>query len=283
MIRVTKDFSNLPDNLVRGVGDYNHASVRAALDDIYNQKCCYCEQKIEDFEVEHYRPQRGSRSRIKEHHGYPWLRLEWSNLLWSCSTCNAGVGAKHTKFPITYAANRITAPSENPADNRADSAFLLAEGALLIHPEIENPEDYLTMLFDGRLSAIDNNSKGLATIDVCKLNRDHLQLEKRKATIDDYCRKMIDNVLHVGRVIVEHNIARTDRKPLLLMFLEPTFNDIKANCAAKAEFALLHRVFYQQFDTFVTQNVNVRQELSPSSIQALQNAFSSYKTEQEAP
>lgn len=274
MIQVTKDLRVIPNNLVNGVGDYNHDDVKTALIDVYNDKCCYCEKKVEDFEVEHYRPKKAPKGKTPAHSGYPWLKLEWSNLLWACSTCNRGSGGKHSKFPVSN--TRVTSASANVADNIASSSYLLAEGALLIHPEIENPENHLTVLPNGKLEIINNSAKGTATIEVCNLNRDRLRLDKRQGRIDTLCKDVLDELEKAKVMIVRSNLAVADYLDIAMVQLYSVFDKIKEGREATAEFSLLHRVFYQQFEEFIAVNTHTR-ILRPNDFRIVIAAFVEYK------
>lgn len=277
MIQVTKDFTKIPTNLLNGIGDYNHNDVKTALINIYHDKCCYCEQKVEDFEVEHYRPKKAPRGKNPAHNGYAWLRLEWSNLLWACSTCNAGIGGKHSKFPIMNSANRIIAYSGNPAHKLANSSYLLAEGALLIHPEIENPEAHLTVLPNGKLNPINGSRKGAETIGICNLNRDRLRLDRRKARIDGLCKEIVEAFIKAHNLVIRYAMEEEDRMEILQIQLDSVFGKLERNRKDKSEFALLHRVFYRQFNQFIAVNIHIKAALIPSSIRAIQTCFIAYK------
>lgn len=68
---------------------YRQPDVQLALEAMYFEKCCYCEQTIgaESYEhIEHLRP----KSNSNFHH----LTFEWSNLHWCCQKCNMAKGAK---------------------------------------------------------------------------------------------------------------------------------------------------------------------------------------------
>ena len=51
---------------------YKTKDVREALG-IYNSKCAFCEQKVEELHIEHFRPKKI----------YYWLTYSWDNLLLS--------------------------------------------------------------------------------------------------------------------------------------------------------------------------------------------------------
>lgn len=65
-------------------------------------KCAFCEHKLQKGynDVEHYRPKAAAdRSPgCAEVHGYWWLAFTWSNLFFSCPTCNRSY--KKTLFPL---------------------------------------------------------------------------------------------------------------------------------------------------------------------------------------
>lgn len=279
MIKVKKDFTAPPTYLTTGGKDYNNIEIKNALNVIYNDKCCYCEQKVEYYEVEHYRP----KNAVKEcpsHTGYYWLRLEWSNLLRSCKICNAGTNAKHTKFPLVNEANRVPSPPTNINEYRADSTSLLAEGALLLHPEIDNPEDHLTVLPNGELEAINNSLKGLTTIKVCNLNRDtSILLKKRKKAINNIYARILMESIKANELALEFSIQEQDKGKLLRMLFTPVFKKIKQKKRKSAQFALLHRVFYAQFDYFIDTSVEIQTALTINDINDIKQTFAEYKSQ----
>ena len=275
MIQVTKDFAAIPNHLAKGGKNYGHQDVKDALTEIYNRKCCFCEQKVEYFEVEHYRPRNAVKG-LSTHPGYGWLKLEWSNLLYACKICNAGKGAKSTKFPIANEDNRIDVDSGNIVNNVANSAYLLAEGALLLHPEIENPEEHLTILPDGKLQVIDSSAKGKATIEVCNLNRESLWLEERKVTIDGLCKNLVREFKDGKELIRELPIEEEDKETILMFSLGRVFSEIKEGREVTSEFSLLHRVFYQQFEAFLAVNTHTK-VLRPNDFRIVTAAFVEYK------
>ncbi len=96
--------------------------------------CCYCEKGVtpgNDSHLEHIRP------RDK----FPKLKHDYRNLLVSCQTPGICGKAKGNKF------------NEN-----------------FIVPTEKNPEEYLTYSIDGQIKAIDDNNKGIETIDILNLN-----------------------------------------------------------------------------------------------------------------
>src|SRR5262249_6192965 len=69
---------------------YKEWAVCRALDDLFHEKCAYCESSyraVDSCDVEHYRP-KGGVTESPKHRGYWWLAAHWQNLLPSCPPCN---------------------------------------------------------------------------------------------------------------------------------------------------------------------------------------------------
>ncbi|MEO5370108.1 MAG: TIGR02646 family protein [Magnetococcus sp. DMHC-1] len=163
-------------------GIYAHASVKEALKLIYGSKCAYCECLIEaqaDRRVDHYRP-RHARDRGDAHPGYYWLTYEWSNLVLTCAACN---NKKSNQFPVT--GTRVVTPPRDVREWHPDSKRMRGEQPLLLNPEIDLPEEHLQFLPDGRIQALNNSQRGNKTIDICRLDREELDLTRKKL-IDDF-------------------------------------------------------------------------------------------------
>lgn len=67
---------------------YKQDDVKKALQTQYKNKCAFCEQYSERWDVEHYRPKTI----------YYWLAYSWDNLLYACPTCNQDY--KKAKFDL---------------------------------------------------------------------------------------------------------------------------------------------------------------------------------------
>ena len=199
MISIKKDFAEVPATLATNERDrlirealteknkhnfkskvYRDGSL-APLKTLYHNKCAYCETNTvagAPMQVEHYRP-KAEVAKEKEHEGYYWIAYEWSNLLLSCAICN---NKKRSQFPI--AGVRVASPILNPDgmpddDSRlATSSFFQDEAPLLLHPEIDEVEDFFIFLPDGTLEPIDNHPRALATISICQLNRPELVVKR---------------------------------------------------------------------------------------------------------
>jgi len=177
MIYIKKDYNDIPKNLeknqnIEGSTKYNSTDVKNKLFKIYNGKCGYCETIIDKSNswatIDHYRPK-------KE---YPFLCLEWSNLIYCCQKCNS---CKHDKFPIELK-DRQKDP-KNKKDLLANSDYLKQENPYLLNPEIqpEKPEVndfYKHLEFDNQGKIIGKTYEGEVSIDVLKLYRDELQIKR---------------------------------------------------------------------------------------------------------
>ncbi|MFS2185664.1 hypothetical protein ACCC92_03260 [Mucilaginibacter sp. Mucisp84] len=151
-------------------------------------KCNYCEsyaEKVTTLQVEHFRP----KAKVDEADnngvalpGYYWLGLEWTNLLLTCPKCN-GKSAKGNRFPIrgvrAVPIQPITVLLKKLKLDRtgcyADENPLLAEEPILLNPEIDHPEDYLTFDNLGNIFGHgDDAERGEVSKDIYQLNRDAL-------------------------------------------------------------------------------------------------------------
>lgn len=149
----------------------------------YEHKCAYCERRATLY-VEHYRPVGGQSG---QHRRYLWLCYEWTNMVPACHDCNSVAGAKGTKFPVA-GSRQVAAPllpngCVDPARSALTSTYLISEQPVLLHPEIDQPTNFLTVRptrrRDGyRLLGIDPQQRGTQTISICQLNRKSLQLDR---------------------------------------------------------------------------------------------------------
>jgi uncharacterized protein (TIGR02646 family) len=123
-----------------GTNVWNNATIKEALLDIGNGKCCYCQCDIKEeckyMEVENF----------QDKHTYPNLVLVWDNLLPSCKRCN---GSKSTHDVI-----------KNP----------------IINPFKDTPQNHLNL----KLYRFKHkDTKGETTVDVLNLNHPERAVLKR--------------------------------------------------------------------------------------------------------
>lgn len=237
---------------------YRHAEVLKQLKDIYHRKCSYCESKSEHvaaLQVEHFRPKGGLESEKpgdEKHNGYYWLGYEWTNLLLSCPKCN-GKGGKGTRFPIS--GKRVYDDSPFDSNGEIDSfdrtrliaknSPLIDEKPLLLNPEYDEPKDHLTFDKLGEIRGI--TKRGSATIDICKLNRDELYME-RQDIVNDF-------VNEIMRLVYAFEIKRIDIEGLRF-FLEGMFDKIVTRTQPEAEYCLWGRFIFKKFEYCILSRIN---------------------------
>jgi uncharacterized protein (TIGR02646 family) len=196
----------------------SQSHVRDKLNDLYFSKCAYCETLCK-AEIEHYRPKK--RITGTPHEGYYWLCYEWSNLVPSCRYCNTE-GGKGNQFPILGI--RVEGPTFNngkldKSQCIASLAPLASELPLLLHPEIDEPEDHLEFCWDDQKEGIrirekGNSQRGLNTIKICNLNRQDLRIERLKTVIDEF-KQQIDLTFRMA----EAEIIESSQLPRALKIL----------------------------------------------------------------
>ncbi len=165
---------------------YADDAVKAALEELFSDKCAYCETKVaagSDWDVEHFRPKGGVAER-EDHPGYYWLAYEWTNLYLSCTHCNQArrdrplwaepttgpSGGKLDQFPVEDESTRALRPEDR----------LESERPLLLDPCHDRPEDHLKFGIDGSVVAVHGGPTGEASIRVFHLSRRRLKKRRRE-------------------------------------------------------------------------------------------------------
>jgi uncharacterized protein (TIGR02646 family) len=150
---------------------YGHESVKTALKKAQHGKCCFCERKAENFDVEHFRPKSAYQQKAGDtlsRPGYYWLAYDWGNLFCACEKCNRSY--KRNLFPLADDSKRA----------RSHYCDIDAEEPLFIHPGRENPQAFIE--FKGtRPRAINGNERGRITIEKTGINRPFLDEDRNKA------------------------------------------------------------------------------------------------------
>ncbi|NOS87650.1 MAG: TIGR02646 family protein, partial [Methylococcaceae bacterium] len=155
---------------------YKQDDVKIALKNIYHSKCAFCEQKIEQFHVEHYRPKQT----------YYWLAFSWDNLLLSCATCNTN---KDTNFDVIgHQANLTITLSTIRNINNISAGYDITERPKMVNPEVTDPEGEIQFSKNGSVQS--NNPRFAYTIDKCKIDRTDLNDSRRKI-LDDFEKDII--------------------------------------------------------------------------------------------
>jgi uncharacterized protein (TIGR02646 family) len=136
------------------------------LKDIYKNKCAFCEQRVEQLHVEHYRPKKI----------YYWLAFSWDNLIMACPTCNQ---SKDVNFelegdPVKFDNTEDNIRNINYSSRKYDSQ----ERPKMVNPEITDPAEQIQFTRDGLIKS--NNVRFEYTIKKCNLDRKYLNDERRK-------------------------------------------------------------------------------------------------------
>ena len=230
IIASTGDTTLIKDTIYKGsykdADGKTQSKVREKLNEFYFLKCAYCETLCK-AEIEHYRPKRGV-TEDTSHNGYYWLCYEWSNLVPSCRYCNTE-GGKGNQFPIK--GTRVKMPlfdahlKLDKEHIKANANILLSEQPYLLHPEIDNPTQYLNFKIDLHGQGVEIigtdgvNKRGEQTIKICNLNREYLKFARKKNVIDE-----IISLINVYFELWLNNFLTIDDLPkaLVLAFEEIT-------------------------------------------------------------
>lgn len=168
---------------------YKLVDVKEALRSIYHCKCAFCEQKIEQYHVEHYRPKQR----------YWWLAYSWDNLLLACPYCNEHKG---TNFDT---AGEVADGTNLAIDNIncQSAAYDLMEQPVMVNPETTDPSSLIYFDKDGGIFSADN--RFAYTIRICKISRKFLN-DRRKKVLDDF-RKGLEEELIIHSSLEQKKAA----------------------------------------------------------------------------
>jgi uncharacterized protein (TIGR02646 family) len=194
IILESKDAKKINSDIYRGKyekpdGTKGDAIVEE-LNTLYHSKCAYCEDYATIY-VEHYRPK--GRVIKTTHGGYFWLCYEWSNLISTCHECNKVGGAKADQFPVKNSHLTLENCSENGelSPDKIHAIYLnQQEKPYLLHPEIDEPKDFLGFEIDSEkkgiaIKGLDGaKGRGFHTWKICNLNREELLRKRYERVID---------------------------------------------------------------------------------------------------
>jgi uncharacterized protein (TIGR02646 family) len=147
---------------------YGHKSVKELLRQLQHGKCCFCEDYIahvEHGDVEHFRPKGGfqiDEQQSLQTPGYYWLAYNFDNLFYCCQICNQVY--KKNYFPLADETSRVRSHTQN----------FRVEESLLIHPEVDEPNQHLTFI-DEVIKPLNGSRKGIETIKRTGLDRPELE------------------------------------------------------------------------------------------------------------
>lgn len=245
---------------------YAHDTVRKRLRKLYHEKCAYCESKIDlaSFveRIDHYRP----KNKIQDeplHEGYYWLGYEWSNLMPICEKCNR---QKSNQFPISPTGIRIFNPTLLPNSQldmincKPNSLPLLNEQAYLLHPEIDTPEQHIIFLPNGKAKAL--GIRGEKTIEICKLNRTELIIQRNK---------VINNLISKIRKLIHDYISNRIEYKTLEYSIYQLFDKLVSAQKPQNKYSRLGYFLFHKFDIFILSQFGNKQK------QLINNIFENYK------
>ncbi len=255
MIHVKKDLSKVPDKLTKKKADFentiinkkyskeSYKVVQKDLIDLYHDKCAYCETSLKNNfrAVEHYRP-KGSDvdSKCDASYGYYWLALSWSNLVLSCSYCNSNKGCC---FDIKNQSKRIAYKNECFKDlHTITKQYNEQEKPLLFHPEIDNPEEFISFDTNSKIKLTDERVKYI--VKICKLNRDDL-IELRYPILKTFK----DNLIEIFNDIRYDKELSSQQK--LNSFKREIINFSKKANDNKSDFLAWRKFILKNYQTFL--------------------------------
>jgi uncharacterized protein (TIGR02646 family) len=149
---------------------YKSSDIKIALEALYFRKCAYCEQYVEQYHIEHYRPKQI----------YYWLAFSWDNLICVCPFCNQYKG---TNFETKHLKFKILADFTIPSDiHQLGVQYDKLEEPMMVNPEAVNPVGLIEFQKDGVAHSTDPRLN--YTIQTCRISRVELN-DARKKILDD--------------------------------------------------------------------------------------------------
>lgn len=162
---------------------YKQKDIKIALKQHYHDKCAYCEQYVERWDVEHYRPKKI----------YYWLAYSWDNLLFSCPTCNQD--KKGEQFDVIRQRAQYSETTLHQIHCLTEEYNEL-EHPKLLHPEFDEVENVFTYTLVGDITS--SVPRGKYTIQVCGLDRKKLSDRRKEVAVDAFQRKLQEDFLLYG-------------------------------------------------------------------------------------
>lgn len=183
---------------------YKINDIRDSLSSIYKGKCAFCEQKIEQYHVEHYRPKSI----------YYWLAFSWDNLLLSCPTCNQ---FKDTHFDIDGVVALFDRTDQNiKIINNSSASYDLIERPRMVNPEVTDSTGMLRFQKNGKIES--DNPRFVYTIEKCHIDR---------KSLNDRRRSILDRLKeHLRDIAIQHNNSH-DKKIALTTLIQTFIIDSK--------------------------------------------------------
>ncbi len=199
--------------------------------------------------VDHYRPKK----RVKGedgHPGYYWLTYEWSNLISSCGVCN---NKKSHLFPVADEKRRICQPQVDRAQWRADSESFRTENPLILHPEIDAPEEHLTVDIHGVMRKKNGSRRAETTIEACGLNRDGL-VWVRNRMITEVRKRLWDTAFSIRQEVQDKKIRnKEDFLKAMRERFRADFNFLLLKKDPKEEYSFVANCMLKGFRSFFAE------------------------------
>lgn len=160
---------------------YKKQDIIEKLNVIYNGKCAFCEQKVEQLHVEHFRPKMI----------YYWMAYSWDNLIFACPKCNSykGVHFELNGVRCFFINNENNLRNINNLSN----TYNIKEQPQLVNPEITDPHNLIVFYKNGKIDSFNLDFK--YTISTCKLDRKYLNDARRKI-IDTFKNEIIAELVN---------------------------------------------------------------------------------------
>lgn len=205
--------------------------VRKKLSAMHNNRCCYCERfrdSSRESDIEHFRPKTAVAEKVPNRPGYWWLAYEWTNLLFSCKTCNEQY--KKTHFPVR--GTRAVSPDDS----------LNEEQACLLDPASEDVDsaigfDWVTHRGNVLVYGIGSNvRRATTTVRIVGLNRPSLASERWEA---------LQPLKRIARSMI-----RAQEEGVSQSYISRVAEEIQkmTSRSSAAPFVGMKRKFFQAFD-----------------------------------
>ncbi len=143
----------------------------------------------------------------------------------------------------------------------ATNSPLSDEKPLLLNPEYDDPKEHLEFDNLGQIKGITN--RGKATIDICKLDRPLLYLERKKV-VDQFVGSIKTIVF-----IFETKFKNIDREAYFLL-LDSEFEKIMRRTKPDKEYTLWGRFIFNEFEDCILSPIN------PAYCEPIREAFKLY-------
>jgi hypothetical protein len=265
---------------------YKELAVCRALDDLFYEKCAYCEavyRATDSRNVEHFRP-KGGVAESPGHQGYWWLAAAWQNLLPSCPPCNQlrhqlifnpGMSLEEIERARLKESEHLSGKANSfPVldDNwvTAETDDITVEDPLLINPCERDPADHLEFIFEWdrkkyiweadpiyplvrpKLDAGGDDPYAKASIAIYGLNR--LSLVRDRAAHAKMmripCKPIVDLISDLGGALSPAELTR----------IQTRLKDYRANLMSLTQpdqpYAAMARAFVSEFEAELQRLAN---------------------------